>query len=288
MEPESFLSTLFTSPVVGVAVLDKQMRYRAVNGALAAMNGISATRHVGRKLRHVLGGAASKAEAATDQVLYGGEPVSVDVTAKLPSRAGLGHWKVSFFPIRDPEGRVVQVAGVVLEITEKKNWERSLQHMIGNLDHIRGALKTELQFLGVMGGPSEEHSILLTQTDELAKQCMAEAHALYRLARRDPSVDTPQLQCLDAMDLGPLAGTSTSGIDKCGRNEAGDARRLSPREHGILQLLADGKNNKEVGASLGISVRTVECYRARLMRKVEIHTLAHLVRFAVRNKIIEA
>ena len=60
-----------------------------------------------------------------------------------------------------------------------------------------------------------------------------------------------------------------------------------PRERGILQLLADGKNNKEVGALLGISARTAEVYRARLMNKIEIHSLARLVRFAVRNKTVE-
>jgi PAS domain S-box-containing protein len=185
------LPTLFASSVVGVAVLDGQLRVRAVNGALAAMNGMPAARHVGRKLRHILGSAASKVEAATDQVLHTGKPVSLDLTAELPSRAGLGHWTESFFPIRDVKGRVTQVAAVVLEITEKKNWERSLHHVIDNLRHIQATLKTELQFLGGTAGSPGEHSILLTQAAELAKQCIAEAQALCRLTCLYPSITLP-------------------------------------------------------------------------------------------------
>jgi PAS domain S-box-containing protein len=282
------LPTLFASSVVGVAVLDGQMRFRAINGALAAMNGMPAGRHVGRKLRHVLGGASPKVEAATDQVLRMGKPVSLDLTAELPSRAGLGHWMESFFPIRDAKGRVTQVAAVVLEITEKKNWERSLNHVIDNLGHIRATLKNQLQFLGGTAGSSHEHSILLTQAVELAGQCIAEAQALCKRTLLDPSINAPHLQHHGVMELEPRVRGSASDVAKGGRLEAGDARGLSPRERAVLELLADGKNNKEVGVALGISMRTAEVYRARMMKKMEIHSLAHLVRFAVRNKIIEA
>lgn len=63
---------------------------------------------------------------------------------------------------------------------------------------------------------------------------------------------------------------------------------LSPRERQIIQLLAEGKSNKEVAVSLGISVRTAENHRARIMRKLQLRTLSDLVRHAIRNKIIEA
>ena len=64
--------------------------------------------------------------------------------------------------------------------------------------------------------------------------------------------------------------------------------RVTSREREILQLLAGGMGNKEVASSLGISVRTVATHRANLMRKLEIHNLSELVRYAVRNQIIEA
>ena len=64
-------------------------------------------------------------------------------------------------------------------------------------------------------------------------------------------------------------------------------RALSAREQEIVQLLAEGKSNKEVARALGISVKTAETHRSNIMRKVGIASLAELVRYAIRNKIIE-
>jgi DNA-binding NarL/FixJ family response regulator len=63
---------------------------------------------------------------------------------------------------------------------------------------------------------------------------------------------------------------------------------LTTRERQILQLLAEGKSNKEVAGRLGISVRTAENHRAKIMRKLHLRTLSDLVRHAIRNKIVEA
>jgi DNA-binding NarL/FixJ family response regulator len=64
--------------------------------------------------------------------------------------------------------------------------------------------------------------------------------------------------------------------------------RLTSREREIVQLLAEGKSSKETAASLGISVKTAETHRANIMRKLQLHTVTDLVRYAVRNQIIEA
>lgn len=64
--------------------------------------------------------------------------------------------------------------------------------------------------------------------------------------------------------------------------------RLTPREREIIQLLSEGKSSKEVAVTLGISVKTSETHRANLMRKLEIHSVSQLVRYAVRNQIVEA
>jgi DNA-binding NarL/FixJ family response regulator len=62
--------------------------------------------------------------------------------------------------------------------------------------------------------------------------------------------------------------------------------RLTPREREILQLLAEGKSNKDVAALLGISVNTAEAHRANIMLKLDLHTVAELVHYAIRNNII--
>jgi DNA-binding NarL/FixJ family response regulator len=63
--------------------------------------------------------------------------------------------------------------------------------------------------------------------------------------------------------------------------------RLTQREREIVQLLAEGKSNKEVAGVLGISVRTAETHRANIMLKLDLHSIVDLVRYAVRNRIIE-
>jgi len=65
------------------------------------------------------------------------------------------------------------------------------------------------------------------------------------------------------------------------------ATTLSVREREIVQLLAEGASNKEVARSLGISVKTAETHRSNIMRKMGFASLSDLVKYAVRNKIIE-
>jgi DNA-binding NarL/FixJ family response regulator len=64
--------------------------------------------------------------------------------------------------------------------------------------------------------------------------------------------------------------------------------RLTSREREIVQLLSEGKSSKEVASDLSISVKTAETHRANIMRKLDIHSVSELVRYAVRNQIIEA
>ena len=62
---------------------------------------------------------------------------------------------------------------------------------------------------------------------------------------------------------------------------------LSPREREVLQLLAESRTNKEMATLLGISVYTVEAHRGRIMEKLNLHTVGELVRFAIRNGLVD-
>jgi DNA-binding NarL/FixJ family response regulator len=64
-------------------------------------------------------------------------------------------------------------------------------------------------------------------------------------------------------------------------------KRLTHREREVLQLLAEGRSNKEIGSALRITTKTAETHRARLMAKLGAHSVADLVRYAIRNKIVE-
>lgn len=63
--------------------------------------------------------------------------------------------------------------------------------------------------------------------------------------------------------------------------------RLSPREREVVQLIAEGKSNKEVATLLDISVKTVETHRKHIMSKLELHSVSDLVRYAIQNRMIE-
>ncbi|HSF19159.1 MAG TPA: response regulator transcription factor [Vicinamibacteria bacterium] len=65
-------------------------------------------------------------------------------------------------------------------------------------------------------------------------------------------------------------------------------KQLTPREREVVQLLAEGKANKEVAALLNISVKTVETHRTNIMQKLDLHSVSELVRYAIRNDIIQA
>ena len=72
------------------------------------------------------------------------------------------------------------------------------------------------------------------------------------------------------------------------RNGGARRGRLTARERELVQLVAEGKSNKEVADALGIAVRTAEKHRATVMSKLGIQSVAGLTRYAIRNKIIEA
>ena len=63
---------------------------------------------------------------------------------------------------------------------------------------------------------------------------------------------------------------------------------LTPRDRQVLQLVAEGKTTKEIATQLGISVKTAETYRGKIMEKLDIHDTAGLVRYAIRRGMIQA
>jgi DNA-binding NarL/FixJ family response regulator len=62
--------------------------------------------------------------------------------------------------------------------------------------------------------------------------------------------------------------------------------QLTPRQRETLQLIAEGKNTKEIASDLGISVKTIESHRLQLMDRLNIHDIAGLVRYAIRNGLV--
>jgi len=62
---------------------------------------------------------------------------------------------------------------------------------------------------------------------------------------------------------------------------------VTAREREIIQLVAEGQSNKRVAATLGVSVKTIESHRASIMKKLRLRSVSDLVRYAIRNKIVQ-
>jgi DNA-binding NarL/FixJ family response regulator len=90
---------------------------------------------------------------------------------------------------------------------------------------------------------------------------------------------------------GKLAATMAESFVRdtrgSGTNVPADEAPLSQRELEVVQLLASGKSNKEAAASIGVSTRTVESHRNHIMRKMEFESFSDLIRFAIRNNLVQ-
>jgi DNA-binding NarL/FixJ family response regulator len=83
-----------------------------------------------------------------------------------------------------------------------------------------------------------------------------------------------------------VAAGGTYGLPEPSANGQDDRDELTPRERQILQLIAQGKSNKDIASLLGLSVNTVSVHRNNLMHKTKMHRTAELVLYAIRKGLI--
>ncbi|MCW5557875.1 MAG: response regulator transcription factor [Verrucomicrobiae bacterium] len=82
-------------------------------------------------------------------------------------------------------------------------------------------------------------------------------------------------------------GVSNAVIEDYRRHVTDPVDLLSPREREVLQMIAESRTNKEIATALNLSVYTVEAHRGRIMEKLNLHSIAELVRFALRKGLID-
>jgi DNA-binding CsgD family transcriptional regulator/PAS domain-containing protein len=289
------LNSLLRNSTIGVALFDGNLHCRGFNGALRRMLSASPKRHIGKQLHQVFPGGAPKLELAFRRVWSSGNSLSnLEWTAQLSEGADLRRWVVNFYPITDELRQVRLVATTFSEVTKGRCVE-------SKLSGLRDKFHSQLLRQSVVF--EDEFSDISTRTFELVTRSIAllksslclrfhtsraqlgaalVRHALYMSS--DPSYESA---------LAPVLTRSHSDMDREPSQDTPNetdplAGCPSPRERQVLRFLADGKSNKEIGSILDISTRTVECYRARIMLKLDLHSTAALVRYAVRNNIVEA
>lgn len=154
-------------------------------------------------------------------------------------------------------------------------------------------LETTRQILKAL--PSAKIVILTAHCDDAYVKNAAEAGAMGFLLKQDSSHDV----CLAIREVHQgrifystriaqrFVRINPKTIDREGKSVRKPSQ-LTSREMEVLQLIAEGKANKETAADLGISIKTVEKHRGQLMRKLDIHDTAGLTRHAIATGIIES
>jgi DNA-binding NarL/FixJ family response regulator len=213
---------------------------------------------------------------------------------------------MSTFRILIADDHAVVRAGLRALLESRPGWEVSAEAADGR-DAVEKAskLKPQVAILDIgmpllngveaarrihKASPQTEILILtMHESDDLVQQ-VVDAGARGYILKDD--ADRVLLAAVDALrQHKPYFSTRVAGPRDSGDSPAEPSRpsrsRLTPREREILQLLAEGKSNKEVATLLGISVNTAEAHRANIMLKLDLHSVTELVHYAIRNKIIK-
>jgi DNA-binding NarL/FixJ family response regulator len=266
-EPHELLNGLFNVSTFGFGILDRQFRYRAVNRALAAMNGVAPKAHLGKTARDVIGEAAVTLEAPFRHVFLSGREVSLEFWAKLRKKDEASYWSVDYFPIKNAAGRVTLVGGIVVENACQKKVQQLLYSVsdksIRNL--VLTAHDSDALLQRIM-----ERSV----GDALDSRTHRDRSAAMGSANQMPFVSHQSVE--EALPSSPEEGA----------NPTAHAVALTAREWDVLKLLVEGTGNKETAARLGITVKTVESHRGRIMLKLGLHSTRELVHYAIHNKML--
>jgi DNA-binding CsgD family transcriptional regulator len=293
----SSLSRLLHNSTIGVALFDGNLHCRAFNGALRRMIGVSQKRPIGKQLHQVFPGEDPKLEIAFRRVWATGNSVSdIELTAQLPAGTGPRRWVLNFYPIADESGQVRLVATTLCEVTKGRCVELKLSRLRdkfqSNVLLQPNLLEEEFAKTSVQTFELVNRSVALLKSSlslrfynsETRLEAALVRHALHMTGNR---ISEPAFAGIPPhSDTG--TDTESSPVTPKDNDTDSYAGRPSPRERQVLCFLADGKSNKEIGFILDISTRTVECYRARIMVKLDLHSTAALVRYAIRHHIVEA
>ncbi len=132
-------------------------------------------------------------------------------------------------------------------------------------------------------------TVLLTRHDENqyvaeALRCGVKGYVLKSQAAND-LVHAINEVCRGQVYLSP--GISQAVADACVAPKKAAGESLSVRERQVLQLIAEGRTTKDIAVQMNVSAKTVESHRSRLMQKLGIHEIAGLVRYAIRQGVVQ-
>jgi len=287
-----FLEALIVNCPIAIVVLDSQHKVQICNPAFERLFLYSQEELKRANLDKLITDkeTRSQAVALTKRVLAG---QTVHATTIRRRKDGIKvEVEIQGIPLMMKDS-LVGVYGLYQDVTESKRTERLLRELSARLlrsqDEERRRVARELhdstaQSLSALGvnltrlkGLAGDLSTrkLLSDSVALAEQCAREIRTLMYLRPFFSSRIARMM--LDGYLKAPADFAATSPYQGY----------LSSRERQVVELLAEGKRNKEVAVSLGISLRTAETHRRNIMRKLGVHSAAQLVRYAILNKILK-
>ena len=158
MDDEALVMALAESAPAGAAVLDRDLSYRWLNPALAAMNGISVADHLGRRPREILGELGAELEELLETVVN--DNVAV-VNRRFGGRrpAGedaIGYWMGSYYPLHDRDGEVVAIGAMVSDVTEQERAVHRERDFLAALVRVTHAIAVASNSTEVFSTVAEE------------------------------------------------------------------------------------------------------------------------------------
>lgn len=122
------IEALYEHSPLGLALFDRDLRFLRVNKALAAMNGLSISQHIGQRAWDIVPALRSVAEPKMRRVLETGEMFEGEIAGETPAQPGIvRYWHETYYPIKAPDGTVVSIGATIEDITTEKLAERALR-----------------------------------------------------------------------------------------------------------------------------------------------------------------
>lgn len=190
-EALAVLESILARAPVGLAFVDRELRYVRMNDALAALRGVAPEAVVGKTVRQAFPALAEELEPRYRQVLATGEAL-LDVEYSAAAPTGQGHYVGSWFPVRDAGGEVFMVGAVVVDITRRKNDE----------EELRRAREFEQQLIGIVSHDLRNPlgAILFGASTLLSKEDLPDRH-LRAVARIRSAAERATRLIHDLLDL---------------------------------------------------------------------------------------
>jgi PAS domain S-box-containing protein len=132
----SEIEGIYHNTPVGLALLDRDLRYIRINATLAEMNGVPAADHIGRLVWDVVPAMRHASEPQMHRVLETGDIVRMEVSGEDPNMPGIvRHWDKTFYPLRRRDGTILAVGVMIEEITERKHAEELQSLLMREINH---------------------------------------------------------------------------------------------------------------------------------------------------------